>query len=393
MNVLMLLDNSFTNDRRVYREAKTLINAGYKVEIICVKTDHSVEKEKVSGIDILRLIDQQIFDIKNTKYKKWLACEISKRKFDVLHCHDQEMLNLGVKIKQKKRLKFNEDIVLIYDSHELFHSYPLNIEISDKISILVKSFIIKKIQVFREKWNSRYIDYIITVNTSLSKDLTNYLRLKNKPTVIRNIPEVTKVTHNKVLRTSLNVPDSSRILVFIGVNIFPKTLNLEQVISEFKDNQDTYLVFIAKKNAFQKDIETFVTQMGADNILFHDIVHPAEIIQYLSSCDVGLVPTWNKKDLSYWYALDNKLFEYLMAEIPILATQQPEYVNIVDKYKIGICINPDEEGAYLKGFNQIIKNYDFYKENTKLAKEELNWNNEKQELLNLYQKISANLSA
>ena len=46
------------------------------------------------------------------------------------------------------------------------------------------------------------------------------------------------------------------------------------------------------------------------NIYFHPAVKPAEICSYLSGADVGLVPTWNKHNLSYWYALDNKLFEY-----------------------------------------------------------------------------------
>jgi alpha-maltose-1-phosphate synthase len=383
MKVLMLLDNPFTNDRRVMKEAETLVENNFIVEIICTKQKGLIEREFISGISVKREIE----------YKRQLSEKISKDNIDILHCHDQEMLNLGGLIKSIKKNKYKEDICLIYDSHELFHSYPLNISNYSNFILYLKSLIVKKFQILREKNNNKFIDYLITVNGSLANNLKEYFQLKENPVIVRNIPDYVSTKTENIIREKFNIPEEQKVLVFIGANIYPKTLNLEQVISEFANDKNITLVFIAKKNAFQKDIEVFVTQIGANNILFHDIVHPVEIIKYLSSCDIGLVPTWNKKDLSYWYALDNKLFEYLMAEIPILATQQPEYVNIVDKYKIGICINPDEEGAYLKGFNQIIKNYDFYKENTKLAKEELNWNNEKQELLNLYQKISANLSA
>jgi hypothetical protein len=90
------------------------------------------------------------------------------------------------------------------------------------------------------------------------------------------------------------------------------------------------------------------------------------------------VPTWNKKDLSYWYALDNKLFDYVLAQIPILATVQPEYQKIISQYKIGICINPDEKNAYLNGFDQVLANN--YSEPLKAALEILNWDQEKLKL-------------
>ena len=39
MKIAMLLDNPFTNDRRVHREAKELVQSGYGVTIFCVKKE------------------------------------------------------------------------------------------------------------------------------------------------------------------------------------------------------------------------------------------------------------------------------------------------------------------------------------------------------------------
>ena len=106
--------------------------------------------------------------------------------------------------------------------------------------------------------------------------------------------------------------------------------------------------------------------------------------EYLCDCDAGLVPTWNKKDLSYWYSLDNKLFSYLMAEIPLLATAQPEYKMIVEKYSVGVCVNPDEPNAYINGFREILIKADELQRNIRVAKSELNWEVESKKLLEMY---------
>ncbi|MCB1024852.1 MAG: glycosyltransferase family 4 protein [Acidobacteria bacterium] len=388
MKVLMLLDNPFTNDWRVHREAATLAGNGIDVSLICIKEKDLPENEEISGVKVSRIIDKAVIDIKDRKYKLSLAEELAKRDFDVLHCHDQEMLNIGSKIKKIKKDKYGREIILIYDSHELFNNYPLNMSGYDSILTFVKSALVKKAQVLREKLNGKYIDFLITVNDSLAKNLNSYFHLKNQPIVVRNIPEFAEQTKGNDLRKFFGIPEDTKILVFIGANIYPRTLNLEQVILEFKNQPDVFLVFIARKNSFQKQIENFVKGNGVKNVRFHDIIKPEQILQYLSSADVGLVPTWNRKDLSYWYALDNKLFEYLMAEIPILATKQPEYVGIVEENKIGVCVDPDVNNAYIDGFKKILANYEKYQSNTVRAKTTLNWENESKKLLHLYKNLS-----
>ncbi|MCS4465306.1 hypothetical protein JTT01_20255 [Clostridium botulinum] len=57
MKVAMLLDNSFTNDKRVYKEAQTLVKNGFDVTVICKnEIDESLPKEEeTEGIKIKRL--------------------------------------------------------------------------------------------------------------------------------------------------------------------------------------------------------------------------------------------------------------------------------------------------------------------------------------------------
>lgn len=388
--VLMLLDNPFTNDNRVKREIETLCENGFEVNLIAIKNGVSPDVETLYGAKIERLLSTELFDIKNNKYKTQIVSILENRDFDLIHCHDQEMLNIAVHIKKLRNKRKQTSFPIIYDSHELFHYWPLNVSNYNSLPILIKSFLVRKFQIRREKKNVKYVNHFITVNNSLANNLKEYFNLHQLPIVLRNIPDLETPVKNNTLRQTFKIKDTTKILVFIGANIYPKTLNLEQVITEFSNQKNIALVFIAKKNKFQKEIQNYADAKKAKNIYFHDLITPEKINQVLSSADVGLVPTWNKKDLSYWYALDNKLFEYLMAEIPTLATKQPEYINVVEKYNIGICVNPDKKNAYIQGFKSIISNDLLYKEQLINTKKMLNWNLEKTNLVTLYKSLTQN---
>ena len=78
-----------------------------------------------------------------------------------------------------------------------------------------------------------------------------------------------------------------------------------------------------------------------------------------------------------------------MAEIPILSTQQPEYKNIIDTYEVGVCVNPDQANAFSEGLDELIGKLPLYPEKLTKAKKILNWENEKNKLVELYTTIAA----
>ncbi|MCR4800945.1 MAG: glycosyltransferase [Bacteroidales bacterium] len=382
--ILVLLDNVFTNDRRVSREAESLAAASFDVNLVAVKDNDLLEREDINGVKVHRILNKDIYDIKKSSCFKKYASEIVKSfDFDIIHANDQAMLHLGSCIK-----KINPSVTLVYDSHELFHSWPLNVSNFNSFSIMLKSYVVRKIQIIRERRNHKYIDQIITVNDSLAKDLQNYMKAKKKVCVVRNIPEKSeKIEKTNILREKFGIPQSTKILVFIGANIYARTLNLEQVIDEFANVPNRALVFICGENKNAEPIREYVKAKDANNVYFHGLIAPSDIPAYLSSADAGLVPTWNKHDMSYWYALDNKLFEYINAGIPVLATQQPEYRNIVENYKCGVCVNPDEKGAYIRGFEAILADYAVLQQNTSAASQVLTWENEQKKLVDLYKSL------
>ena len=136
--ILILLDNPFTNDRRVYREAKSLIILGCDVTLVCVKKIGVPEYENIEGIEVYRIFEMDIFDIKKTKcFNRYASIIKDKFSFDIMHANDQTMLHSAVKIKT-----LIASSILVYDSHELFHAWPLNISNYNSKWIWLKSFIV-----------------------------------------------------------------------------------------------------------------------------------------------------------------------------------------------------------------------------------------------------------
>jgi glycosyltransferase involved in cell wall biosynthesis len=380
--ILMLLDNGYNNDRRVFTEAETLVEGGFEVIVIATKEEDLSLREKINGVTIYRIFESDIFDIKNRKAHKNYALKIiTDFEFDIVHAHDQFMLNLGAEIKKLKK-----NVKLVYDSHEMFHEWPLNISNFDNLWIAIKSYIVRRLMIYREKRNIYYVDDIITVNQSLSTALKDHFQYKKDIVFLRNLPRKNNDhTTNDIVREKLGISKDKRILIYIGQNVYLKTLNIEQVLLELKNQPNIEMVFICGIDTHSsKQVIEFTKKNEINNIHFMNRVDASEIITYLKGGDVGILATWNKKNKSYWYALGNKFFEYIQAGIPVLATMQPEHIPILEKYECGVLVNPDSSGAFIEGFQKIIANYDYFKQKTIVASNDLCWENEKQKLLNLY---------
>ncbi len=383
--IAVLLDNPFTNDRRVLREVQALSEAGYLVTLFCVRSEGLPEEEKNGQYDIRRIFYQDIYDFRTRDAWQGYAETVEMMDPDVIHAHDQVMLHLGAILKRRSPRR-----VLVYDSHELFHAWPLNVSRLGDPWLYFKSWLVRKILIRRERKNARHIDHLITVNGSLARDLQAYFCLRNTPCVLRNIPEYQEtVQPSDILREHFQLDQKTRILVFIGSAVYRRTLNLEQVMEETAGVPDLALVIISGMQGGKKELMEYSRSKKYRHVYFYPKLKPEEIAPVLSGCDAGLVPTWNRKDLSYWFALDNKLFEYMMSGLPVLATRQPEYLGIVEEYRLGVCINPDEKGAYAEGWKEILSGESAFRESVKQACKVLNWENEKQVLLSFYRKILA----
>lgn len=380
--VALLLDNTLTIDRRALLEVESLCSLDIELHLFCMKEKDFPESETRNNLFIHRIFTTEIYQFNNSKLLRSYSEEISKTEFSILHCHDRVMLHLGTIIKRQQ-----PHARLIYESRELFHQWPLHVS-APVIMLWLKSWIVRKSEVRKEKRDGRKADFLITVNQSIADILSKYFQLKTKAVVTRNIPRYeVAIKRSDYLRNKFSIDTANRIVVYIGGHLYRNSLRMEQAIEEIVTVPDISIVIITGDDSHSQWFKQWVEENNWSNVFFHPLIPINQIISVLSGCDVGIVSAWNKKDMSYWLALDNKLFSYIMAEIPILATAQPEYKKIVEENNVGVCVNPEIPGAFAKGLKQILSKSENFHPELMIAKQKLNWKQEQKNLLDLYKRI------
>ena len=113
------------------------------------------------------------------------------------------------------------------------------------------------------------------------------------------------------------------------------------------------------------------------------------LMKYTKSADAGLSLD-NSTNLNYRFSLPNKLFDYISAGIPIIATDLPEVSKILKEYTCGLLItrpDPEEISIVVKKLRDDKVLLSELKHNSVIASKSINWEKESQKIKDLYNSI------
>lgn len=168
-----------------------------------------------------------------------------------------------------------------------------------------------------------------------------------RPTVVRNVPDAAgqlPADGPSRLRARLGIDPQSIVFLYQGA-LF-RGRRIEQVLRAFEGVAGgRHLVFMGY-GELEATVRAAAAQQG--NIHFLPAVPPREVLGYTAGADVGICGVENVC-LSYFYALPNKLFEYLHAGIPTLVPPYPEMARVVAEHGCGWVV-PDETAAWHEAF-------------------------------------------
>ena len=367
-------------------EARTLAEAGYDIDLVALEGEGLPVEEVWNGVRVHRWLTSDFFDIKRPWHRRQVAARIAAElPVKVVHAHDLHMLHLACLIR-----KCNPGTRIIYDSHELFHGYPLNLTRQGNLLLWLKSWLIQKYTVFRERMEGSTVDALITVNDSLANVLQKHFRLPDRPLVLKNLPRrQQRQACPESPRQVFGLSDDTKILIYAASNIHVKTKNIEQPIMELGNCEGVALVFVAPPGKGREATQELVKRNGFTNVYFQDWVPMEQLADFLLHADAGVLPTWNKSASSYWLASDCKLFDYVQAQLPILTTRQPEYVTFVEGNGFGVCVNPEVEGAFKRGFFELLDRRQEFEEPLRLGSKSLVWEEQAPVLVSFYDQFMA----
>ena len=235
----------------------------------------------------------------------------------------------------------------------------------------------------------RYItraDNVFTVSKSIAEHMARSYAIA-APTVLYNVPEYKAVSPTKKLQNLLGIASETKIILHQG-NI-QKNRGCFILADAMKHINGGVLVFLGG-GPLKGALQTYVRDLGIEEkIIFLPPVPPDELLVHTASAFVG-VTLLEDTCLNHRYALPNKLFEYLMAGIPVVASDLPEIRNVIQAYNVGVLVDASKPEAVAEGINRIINEPGLREQrsaNIPLVFETFSWKNASQELKHRYQDI------
>jgi glycosyltransferase involved in cell wall biosynthesis len=127
------------------------------------------------------------------------------------------------------------------------------------------------------------------------------------------------------------------------------------------------------------------------------VLPPHEVGSLYQRADVGLVLLDYSPNVGYHKGTLGvlKMFEYMMAGLPVVATDFELWKEVVEGHQCGICVNPHDPQAVASAVNHILSHPDIAQQmgnNGRKAVETLyNWATQEPVLLELYEQVLGNL--
>lgn len=360
--------NDLVSDQRVKKVCATLNLMGFQITLIGRQLRKSPEMDtRPYRVIRMRLLFEKGF-LFYAEYNLRLFWKLMFLNADLLVSNDLDTLLPNYLIAKLKRKP------LVYDSHEYFTEVPE----------LVNRPTVQKIWKRIERTIFPKLTDVITVNDSIAGLFEQDYGLR--PVVVRNVPHLMKKTEKKT-RKELGLPEDKHLLILQGAGI-----NIQRGAEEMVEAMqyiDHSILLIAGQGDVIPLLKKMVSEQSLENkVIFRPRMPYQELMQLTKNADLGL--TLDKDtNLNYRYSLPNKIFDYIQASIPVIASPLPEIAHIINTYQVGTTITDHNPVNMAKTINEVLADQqliDKWKNNCSFASLNLNWEIEEKVIIDLYSK-------
>lgn len=316
-----------------------------------------------------------IVSIKTIKCGRFLRNLIIWRKFrkpalqinaDIYQLHDPDLLHLALFLKKKGKK-------VIFDSHENYE----NISEKNWIPKFIRNIVKNRYLKFEAKVLGE-IDGVITVTNFIERRLSKF----NKNSLILSNFPLLKKEKEHVFKN---------IDFCFGGNFGSyEHLKFIECLDEFKGKVKYNLVI----NCFDSEFQTLTKARGIQNVnLIRGPIPYDKLEKIYEESAIGMVLL--KYSINYNYKEGSlgviKIFEMMSKGIPVVCTDFDIWKNIIDRYKCGIYVNPENKDEIKSAILKFLSNpkmLEIYGKNARKAIErKFNWQLEEKKLYTFYDKI------
>lgn len=356
-------------DGRVFhKEAKSLAKAGFDVVLIAC---HDKE-ETVGGVRIVPLPQPRNRRQRVTKVLWRLWRLAVKEDADVYHFHDPELILVGLLLKLRGKK-------VIWDVHE---HYPNSILDKFYISKSLRRLVSKSFDLF-ERAVVRFFDYVIYTTPFVG---ARYETMKMPSGRIENYPMVE-------LSEAFDKDPQEKIIYLGGMS---RIRGLVEVVEAFSivakkhPRWELHLVGSSRPASFEQELKDLARRQGvATNVKFTAWVPYEEKERLSAQASMGLItylPYANNTS-----CLPNKLFDYMLVGLPVVASNFPLYREIVEPHRCGLLVDPSRPDEIARAMEYLIEHpqeaRDMGENGRRAVFEKFNWTHESEKLLRIYETV------
>jgi len=309
---------------------------------------------------------------------------------DVVHAHDLDVLGPATRLARRRR------VPLVYDSHELFLA-SLNQGFRPGATGLRRG--VQAAALAWMRWIGRRVERRgyqraiahITTNESYSRILGEMYG-PPCPLPVDNYPPYQEAFESDALRRRLDIAGDQKIVLYQGNFTYGR--GLEQFLAAIGMLDETYVAVLVGWGWIEAELRELAETLGiADRVHFVSTVPAGELLELTMSADLGIMTTDPIND-SRHYCTSNKLFEYLMAGLPVVVSDLPENRKVLERYRVGELLDDLDPGgiagAILRVFERPDAERQLAREQALLAvKEAYRWELQVPRLIGVYEGLEA----
>lgn len=372
------------SDVRVMRAATALTDAGFAVTVVDIESKCKLQTEDIHNICMKHVKVSSSFIV--TRFRRWAVVKalllfihstlrLLQTPADIYHAHDVTALPacyIAARLRRKP---------LILEAHELplseldgAHRRWLRVLLTSLLSHMISSCVGG-----------------IGASPFYTKVLRNQYHVPNV-ILTRNVPPYQTVAKSDRLRQHLGLSPEVRIALYQG-NVQPDR-ELDRLVRAARFLEPNIVIVMMGKNmgATQARLEALIaSEEVADRVKIIPAVPYEELLDWTASADIGLIVYSPHCSQNIKMCLPNKLFEFLMAGLPVLASQLDAVAEVIRTYDVGQIVSsltPTDIGAAI---NAMLADHDglarMRRNALEAAQQEFHWEKERQQLIGLYHKV------
>ena len=250
---------------------------------------------------------------------------------DLYHLHDPELLPIGLKLKKRGKR-------VVFDSHEDVPKQLLSKPYLNKAALWILS---RVFGVF-ESWACRQFDGVITA-TPFIRD--KFLEINRRTVDINNFPLLGE------LNAQVSWDDKAVEVCYVGgIGRIRGIVEVIQAMGLVQTGVRLNLCGHFSESALETSCKTLPSWQAVN---VHGYVDRAGVRKMLGRSMAGLVTL--HPVINYLDALPVKMFEYMAAGIPVIASDFPLWRKIVMGNQCGLCVDPMDPAAIAKAIDYLVQ--------------------------------------